>query len=339
MKDKTAETNTGGGEMGAFSKILSDNENIQNRIRHSKDFLAEVKTSFGTLQGGRRHEVCVFAAGSLGRFEAGRKSDLDVFIMANRHGKESHERSLTKLEEIELFADLIRLNENLLLPPFSGDGRFLKVHELDDLIKATGDSRDDSENLFTTRLLLLLESQALSNDTLYAQALESVLDNYFRDGKGRRDFQPLFLLNDILRYWRTLCLNYERDRSLDKPWWKKNLNLKFSRKLTVFSTVLAIVSKQVKTAADFTELASKVPLERLASALDLIGDGSLEVQFAEAISDYESFLAAKSYAELETKNGEKLEELRCKADRFGVFIFRALHSEKLDQDLVKYLAI
>jgi hypothetical protein len=227
----------------------------------------------------------------------------------------------------------------LELPAFSGDGRFLKVHELHDLIKATGDSRDDSENLFTARLLLLLESQPLSNDGLYQQALQKVLENYFRDGKGRRDFRPLFLMNDILRYWRTLCLNYERDRALEKPWWKKNLNLKFSRKLTVFSTVLSIVSKQITTEEDFKELAKKVPLQRLASALDALGDDTLEVQFEQAISDYESFLAAKSYAELETKNGELIEEYRIKADRFGCFIYNALHSKKLDQQLVQYLAI
>lgn len=325
--------------MNRYSEILSGNENIQNRIQHSKEFLSEVKESFSTLKGGQRTEVCVFAAGSLGRFETGRKSDLDVFILSDRKGRASDERSLSKLEEIELFADLIRLNENLELKPFSGDGRFLKVHELDDLVKATGDSRDDSENLFTTRLLLLLESQALSNDSLYEQAMEKVLENYFKDGKGRQDFHPLFLLNDILRYWRTLCLNYERDRALDKPWWKKNLNLKFPRKLTVFSTVLAIVSKQVQTSADFTELAKKVPLERLASALDVIDDRSLESQFVEVISDYESFLAAKSYAELETKNCKTIEDFRKKADGFGTFIYQALHSKKLDQELVKYLTI
>lgn len=325
--------------MSAYSTILLNNEDIQNRIRHSKEFLNDVRGEFGKLKGGRRPEVCVFAAGSLGRFETGRKSDLDVFILSNRSGRSKDERSITRLEEIELFADLIRLNENLELPAFSGDGRFLKVHELDDLIKATGDSRDDSENLFTARLLLLLESQPLSNDLLYEQAMKNVLENYFRDGKGRRDFRPLFLLNDILRYWRTLCLNYERDRALEKRWWKRNLNLKFSRKLTVFSTVLSIVSQQVRTEEDFKKFAKKVPLERLASALDALGDNSLESDFEQFVRDYESFLAAKSYAELEIKNTELIDEFRTKADTFGLFIYRALHSKKLDQQLVQYLAI
>lgn len=325
--------------MNWYSEILHGNKNIQNRIEHSQEFLDEVRRTLAQLGSGRRTEVCVFAGGSLGRFETGRKSDLDVFFIADRCGKKPEERSFSKLEEIELFADVIRLNENLQLPKFSGDGRFLKVHELDDLIKATGDSRDDSENLFTTRLLLLLESQQLSNNDLYERAIQNVLENYFRDGKGRKDFRPLFLLNDILRYWRTLCLNYERDRTLEKRWWKRNLNLKFSRKLTVFSTVLAILSKQVTTADEFLELSKKVPLQRLASALDVLGDRSFEQQFEQVVNDYESFLAAKSFAELEAKDEELISELRHKAERFGSFIYRTLHSKYLDQQLVQYLAV
>lgn len=326
--------------MSSYSEILLGNDQLQSRFTHSKEFLTDVRNTLKDFNGGTCKRVCVFAAGSLGRFETGRKSDLDVFIISDNPEKSPEERSLSRLEEIELFSDLIRVNEKMELPKFSGDGRFLKVHELEDLIKATGDSRDDSENLFTTRLLLLLESQPLSNDELYHRSIKSVLKNYFRDGAGRRNnFRPLFLLNDMLRYWRTLCLNYERDRTLSKLWWKRNLNLKFSRKLTVFSTVLPIVSRQITSEDDFLVLADKVPLQRLASALDFMGDRSLESQFATVVRDYESFLAAKSYAELENKDEEVIEEFREKADRFGSFIYQALHSHKLDQQLVQYLAV
>jgi len=324
--------------MGKFTEILDNHSCLQDRFRYSKQFLSKTRGNFCLLPSGESSVICVFAAGSLGRHETGRISDLDLFILANRRRK-PREKSVSKLQEIELFSDLIKLNEKLELPQFSGDGRFLKVHELTDLIQATGDAIDDSENLFTTRLLLILESRSISNDELYNKALSKVLNNYFRDGKGRSDFQPLFLLNDILRYWRTLCLNYERDRGLAKPWWKKNLNLKFSRKLTVFSTVLAIVAKQVTSADDFLNLAQKVPLERLAYALDQINDLNLLAEFEVILDDYESFLAAKSHAELEDKDKLLLDELKQKADRFGDFLYKALHSPKLDQSLVKYLAI
>jgi hypothetical protein len=326
--------------MDDFSKILLANQPLQSRLQHSTEFLAEVRAGLQKLRSGRLQEVCIFAAGSLGRFETGRRSDLDVFLLAHRPSRQPDERSISRLQEIEIFSDLIRLNENLTLPEFSGDGRFLKVHEIDDLIRATGDSsRDDNENLFTARLLLLLESKALANDDLYDQALRRVLDNYFRDGKGRRDFQPLFLLNDVLRYWRTLCLNYERDRTLLKPWWKKNLNLRYSRKLAVFSTVLAIVAEQVRTAEQFAQFARAVPLQRLAGTLDQIADESFLEPFARLLKDYESFLAAKSYAELERKNPKLIEDLRAKAEVFGDFFIGVLESSKLQKTLVRYVLI
>jgi hypothetical protein len=317
--------------MGAFKNALEEHTLIQDRIKYSRQFLDKTVSAFEAFDRGRNNKICVFAAGSLGRFETGQISDLDLFIVSNE--------KISKLDEYKLFSDLIRLNEHLELPEFSSDGKFLKVHHLDDLIKATGDDRDDLENQFTTRLLLLLESKPISGKELYQESLKQVLSNYFRDSDGRQNFQPLFLLNDILRYWRTLCLNYERDRGNDKPWWKKNLNLKFSRKLTVFSTVLAIVSKLVSSSEDLVRFSQHVPLERLALALDAIDDQSLIEPYKRFLDDYESFLAAKSHSELEVKEEDVIEEFRSKAESFGEFIYEALHSKKLDRKLVRFLAV
>lgn len=325
--------------MGIFSEILLCHTDIQSRLRHSKQFLQQVRTTFSALPSSQRQDLCVFAAGSLGRFETGKISDLDVFILADDPNRTPGEVSSPGACGDELRRDLEALIASLRLPPFSGYGKFLRIHELSDLISATGDPSDDKENWFTTRLLLLLESQPISNDALYQRAMQRVLENYYRDGKGRKDFRPLFLLNDVLRYWRTLCLNYERDRAMEKPWWKKNLNLKFSRKLTVFSTALAIVSNELNDVEQFKTFSKKVPLERLATVLDAIDDQSLATRFKDVLSDYESFLAAKSYSELETKNVGKIDQFRAKADVFGNFIYDALTSPNLDRNLAKYLTI
>lgn len=326
--------------MGKFQDTLAGNELLQQRIAHSKEFLADVRAAITKFKVGQASELLVFAAGSLGRFETGRRSDLDLFLIARSDDCGQGTSKLSRLSEIEYFADLIRLNENLELPRFSGDGRYLKIHPLDDLIRATGSPRDDSENLFTTRILLLLESQWLSNDKLYKDSLAQVASHYFRDKGGKDNFQPLFLLNDLLRYWRTICLNYEQDRSnTDKPWWKKNLNLKFSRKLTVFSTVLALVTGKIVTEPELLSFVDKVPLERLAFTLDGIGDDALLTGFAQFLDDYESFLAAKSHSELEEKRREIIENLRGKAAHFGAFMHSAFESDKLNKALVQYVMI
>ena len=326
--------------MDEFRSRLASHEKLADRMAFSRETLERVRTAAAGYTTCSRPELCVYAAGSLGRLETGQISDLDVFLFADRTDREQGKRSLTRLEEIMALAELVQINAELKLPAFSGDGEFFKVHEVTDLVAGTGTANDDSENLFTTRLLLLLESKCIANDTLYSSATEQIVQMYFRDGKGRSDYRPLFLLNDILRYWRTLCLNYERTR-LDphKPWWKKNLNLKFSRKLTVFSTVLAILADQIDTFEKFAVISSMTPMERLAYAMDRLGETTLLPEFTKFLDNYEEFLAAKSHAELEVLEPGMAAHYRQSAQEFDDFIHAAFASSRLDRQLVRYLLI
>jgi hypothetical protein len=325
----------------AFTTALNENRLLSERIRHSEEFLQAISAKAGEQLGTNWEHVSVFVAGSLGRFETGRRSDLDIFLLANDEAlRLRDETKVSHLEEIQLLAKLIQINSALDLPEFSGDGRYLKIHSVKDLVDSTGDANDDSENYFTTRLLLLLESKAVWNPELRKNAIARVLENYFKDGKGKDDFRPLFLLNDLLRYWRTICLNYERNRiAPTAKWWKKNLNLKFARKLTVFSSVLSIVTKAVETKDDILMLAEQVPLQRLASALDALGDEQHLEAFCVILNDYESFLAAKSHGEVEELTDARRKEFDQKAERFGSFFYDVLMSSRIDASLRRYLLI
>ena len=325
---------------GRFTEALKKHQNLADRFNFSRNFLEKARNSTASLLGAEWPNVAIFAAGSLGRLETGRSSDLDVFFLAKPSGTSPDAlHPVSRLEEISLFAKLIEINTQLNLPKFSGDGRYLKVHDLQRVISSTGDAHDDSENLFTTRLLLLLESKSLWNDDLRKEAISKVLAYYFKDGKGKKDFRPLFFLNDVLRYWRTLCLNYERDRVTSSKWWKTNLNLKFSRKLTVFSTVLIILTKAAIDEASFISMTEKVPLERLAYALDVLGDNSLLEKFILFLDDYESFLAAKSHDELHQPSEESKQEFRSKAENFGEFLHTVLMNENIDATLRRYVLV
>lgn len=98
--------------------------------------------------------ACVFATGSFGRGEASQHSDLDLFIAGERPG-------LSRLNQILVKADLIKVTCKLKLPPFSGDGAYLAHYTIDDLVKTLGKREDDVTNTFTARLLLILESRPL----------------------------------------------------------------------------------------------------------------------------------------------------------------------------------
>lgn len=180
---------------------------------------------------------------------------------------------------MRLTAHLIEITEAMGFPPFSGDGRYLEVHDVDQMERLLGSREDDSLNAFTARMLLLLESKPVYGSERYDQILRRVVGFYYRDFEGHEhDFVPVFLTNDILRFWRTLTLNYEHDRykisALEGEQREhakaksalKNYKLKCSRLLTCYSMVLHLASAPPPVTVDaVVGWCLQTPRERLAS--------------------------------------------------------------------------
>jgi len=269
--------------------------------------------------------------------EIGEKSDLDVFVTADES-----EALRSRLCEYTLFGQLINLNEELSLPPFSNDGEYLKIHFIEELKARTGSRRDDSENLFTARMLLMLESRGVFNTAAYDRHLRQILEHYYRDQKGKHSFKPLFLLNDILRYWRTLCLNYEERRhEPDRPWRKKNVNLKFSRMMTVFSTVLPLIARPLDSVGELESVCRQAPLERLSIGLDHLRDKALLDEWRGVLDIYEAFLRWKEDDDVEKylDGGDQKSIVRQYADRVSIFLFKALTHERIPFEYRRYLIL
>ena len=107
----------------------------------------------------------------------------------------------------------------------------------------------------------------------------------------------------------------------------------------MFSTVLIILTKAAIDESSFTAMTDKVPLERLAYALDTLNDHSLLKRFVAFLNDYESFLAAKSHHELHQPSEQSKQEFRCKAENFGEFLHAVLMNEKIDSTLRRYVLV
>jgi len=184
---------------------------VFRRRRVASDAARErLKTSLTALgvDDGRHPRLTIYATGSMARHELGSHSDLDVFLV---DAADSTER-VGNLARIRLLSDLIRAADAAGFGAFSNDGEFLRVHPLEDLSGYLGTRDDDASNVFTARMLLLLESVPLVGEDAYQTCVARVLADYWRDERPA-GFLPVFLVNDIVRYWKTLCLNYEASRA------------------------------------------------------------------------------------------------------------------------------
>jgi len=248
--------------------------------------------------------ACVYATGSFARGEASTNSDLDLFIVGR--GTEDN-RALPKLDEICLKADLIEATRKLKIPDFSGDGEYLRHYTIDELVGSLGSAHDDATNTFTARLLLLLESRPLVGEGTYDFAIDTVLSAYWRDYADHRTaFMPAFLANDVLRIWRTFCVNYEARTETDPPRQKakrklKNFKLKHSRLLTCYSALacLLAMSKQDGTVSPpaAKEMVRRSPTQRLEWLKSYPGSTSAGTQVDALLAKYERFLEATDASE------------------------------------------
>ena len=246
---------------------------INDRRTFSTKRLDAIRTRIGTFDVVKELPgLCIYVTGSFGRLEASEYSDLDVFFIHDG----SSRTPLPRIKEILLDADLILAARDMNFPPFSNDGKYLEVHYIEDILENLGSPGDDFQNHFTARLLLLLESKPLYNDEFYNDVMKRIIGSYCRDYDDHGDsFSPVFLINDIIRFWRTLCLNYEhrRNRPGDDELKKNknrlaNLKLKFSRLVTCYATIALVSLGKHSTPDDLLRIFELSPFGRLDKVAD-----------------------------------------------------------------------
>jgi predicted nucleotidyltransferase len=280
-------------------------------------------------------KACVYATGSFGRMEAGPESDLDLFIVVETEEIEKNDKivvvnQLNGIDEITLKYQLITAVENCGIEPFDGGGKYLETHRINDFPEKLGTREDDYHNTLTGRLLLLLESRPILGDSVYENLLGMVIDAYFVDFKNNQEeFIPAFLMNDILRMWRTFAVNYELFRKKGGTGYKtKNLKLKYSRMLTCYSAVIYLLSKHLEAGTvsptDVRAMVALTPSERLEmvatrSFSDQTAGEKFRLLMGDVISDYSRFLefTHEPHAEVAMAIDDEFRKWREKSHDFG----------------------
>ena len=216
---------------------------------------------------------------------------------------------LSRLDEICIKAELIQIIREIGIQEFSGEGQYLTHYSIDDLAKSVGTSDDDAANTLTARLLLMLEGAPLVGDDVYQEMIEDVVHAYWRDFEDHKNcFVPAFLANDILRLWRTFCVNYEARTLRDPPDKKakgklKNYKLKYSRMLTCYSALLMLLY-QYKTERTVrpemaVEIARLTPTRRLEWLLQQEEAQVAHAAIRQLLDRYDKFLSVTNAPESE----------------------------------------
>ncbi|KTR04883.1 hypothetical protein NS365_12540 [Aureimonas ureilytica] len=302
-------------------------------------------------------KVCVYATGSTGRGEASEFSDLDLIMLTpsklDSEGKELTASELTKLDEICVKADFIKALRSCGLKDLDGHGKYFENFTAKALIQAIGSPNDDVTGAFTARLLLLLESRPLIGSRIHTSAIDDILSAYWTDFPPHSDhFIPAYFTNDVLRLWRTFCVNYEaRTRSLtgDDKFKKrvKNLKLKYSRMLTCYSAVLYLLNefsvRGTVTPEAANAMCMQTPIERLQSISSATQIGVLRQHISDILERYDGFLQTSNCSDDELvshmRKSDTFEKQRIAAYEFGHGFYKALDVVGNDNDFHRLIVV
>jgi hypothetical protein len=306
------------------------------------------------------NHTAVYVVGSGGRDELSEHSDLDLFLV-REHGEPR------RVDEVRLQSAIVHALDAARFKRPSDDARFLKLHAGKALIERLGAPIDDWENTFTVRMLLLLESKALVGHTVHESLLRKCVSAYWKNTKGHLDdYLPIVLVNDIVRYWRILLLNYEskseserlkpgaKEADLEADKRLRSCKLRCSRSLMCYASVAFLLAETHATRVtngracvqlDVVErMATLTPIERLRAAVERVPDlDAAQKHGAKLLELYAAFLEAvdREKSELLALFGDpdRRKPLLRDSEAFGQTMFELLQVLGQGNPLYRYVVL
>ena len=314
---------------------------IEAAEQRSRDKMAELANLSKRVLTADEAAFIVF--GSLARQEFTEGSDLDWAILIDARADAEHWRIVHDIGD--------SLRSMGFLPP-GRTGLFGNLVFSHNLVHDIGGDDDTNTNM-TRRLLMLLESSAIDvsqSTSVRARVLRVILGRYLQEDAsflspaGTKNKAPRFLLNDIVRLWRTMAVDFatkNRDRN-NQGWALRNIKLRMSRKLLAMSGILMCIAWPLEPAVTDPLVIKDRLIDHLEGWINRSPLHSLQafvVQHAagleeEVLGPYDEFLALLG-------DGTKRNELSSldPADAYSNATFIAARglSERLDKAFIKLL--
>ncbi|HEX8658752.1 MAG TPA: hypothetical protein VF690_14505 [Hymenobacter sp.] len=216
----------------------------------------------------KNKEHCVFATGAFARSEANSHSSIDWFLIGP--GSSTDQKS-TGFSVCQLAVGLTQLLDEMNL-----QGEFVATYNARDLVMHMGTPGDEQHGYWGTRMLFLLESVPIYNSAVYEQLGQSIAVAYIENfHRHTHELPSVFLINDIIRYWKSMCLAYEHQRDFRMAtdehryyYHKRNLKVIYSKKLACFSFILLLLRHRELHEEGLLEIMRLNPTERLLRLAD-----------------------------------------------------------------------
>jgi hypothetical protein len=253
-----------------------DFPNLRKARELTRDGLASRREALGSLESD--DDIAIVLMGSWGRAEVTSGSDDDFMLLIR-----GDERTEVRPARSDVEAILDR-------PPGS-QGIFGEPVSSTTIIEHIGLEADSNKNL-SRRMLLLLESAHATRQDIHDDVYAQLLDRYL-DQSVKPQRPPRFLLNDVIRYWRTMCVDFAgKEREGPEKWGLRNAKLRTARKILFAGGLLPVLECESRTKDEMAEfLATQFrmpPVDRI--AMSFIKHRAID-QGARALTAYDEFLA------------------------------------------------